>query len=72
MIKREIVEVEGYQFYYTYSDSNRYIVRDGVSYSEAYDPIEFDRTYTEGDPMEPETVASNAMEILDILTGGSE
>ena len=35
-----------------YSDSNRYVVRDGVSYSEACDPAEFGRTYTEGDIMD--------------------
>lgn len=47
------------EFTRTYSDANRYVVRDGVSYSEACDPAEFGRTYTEGDIMEddvsPET-----------------
>jgi len=40
------------EFTRTYSDANRYVVRDGVSYSEACDPAEFGRTYTEGDIME--------------------
>ena len=33
----------------TYSDEGRYVVRDGVSYSEACDPAEFGRIYIEGD-----------------------
>lgn len=32
-----------------YSNTNHYVVRDGVSYSEACDPAEFGRSYTEGD-----------------------
>lgn len=68
MIKTEQFEIDGRQFTRTYSDSGRYVVRDGVSYSEACDPAEFDRTYTEGDVM-PDT-ESNAEEILDIILGG--
>lgn len=37
-----------------YSDAGRYVVRDGESYSEACDPAEYGRTYTEGDLMPPE------------------
>lgn len=59
-----------------YSDSGRYVVRDGVSYSEACDPAEFGRTYEEGDYMPPEEreqeEEAKATEILDILLGGSE
>lgn len=33
----------------TYSDENRYVVRDGNFYAEAIDPEELDRTYTEGE-----------------------
>lgn len=42
----------------TYSDENRYVVREGVSYSEACDPAEFNRIYTEGDliPTEEEII----------------
>ena len=52
-----------------YSDSHRYVVRDGVSYSEACDPAEFGRTYTEGDIMDEDE--SEAEEIVDILLGGA-
>ena len=40
------------QFTKTYSDAGRYVVRDGISYSEACDPSEFNRQYTEGEFME--------------------
>ena len=33
----------------TYSDANRYVVRDGIEYYDAWDPAEFGRTYTEGE-----------------------
>ena len=38
MIKTEHLTINGRAFVRTYSDSNRYVVRDGVEYSEAYDP----------------------------------
>ena len=48
MIKTEIIELNGKKFNKTYSDSGMMIERDGVQYSEAIDPIEFDdRVYTE-------------------------
>ena len=57
----------------TYSDAGRAVVRDGVSYSEACDPAEFGRTYTEGDilPMDDSDTSDKA-EAFDILTGVSE
>lgn len=58
------------EFTRTYSNANRYVVRDGVSYSEACDPAEFGRTYTEGDVMPAEE--SEVEEILDILLGGAD
>ena len=64
------------EFTRTYSNANRYVVRDGVSYSEACDPAEFGRTYIEGDIMpsdESETSdISDKAEAYDILTGVSE
>lgn len=68
MIKVEHFEINGKRFTRTYSDSGRYVVRDGVSYESAEDPAEFGRTYTEGDLMP--TDESDASEILDILMGG--
>ena len=57
----------------TYSDAGRAVVRDGVSYSEACDPAEFGRTYTEGEllPVD-DSETSDKAEAFDILTGVSE
>lgn len=65
------------EFTRTYSDANRCVVRDGVSYSEACDPAEFGRTYVEGDvmddtdPSEDPTLTDKA-EAYDILMGEEE
>lgn len=57
----------------TYSDSNRYVVRDGVSYSEACDPAEFGRRYTEGDILPTDdSDTSDKAEAYDILMGAQE
>ena len=69
MIITETYMLNGREFTRTYSDANRYVVRDGIEYSEANDPSEFGRTYTEGDVMED---TSDAEEIVNILTGVSE
>lgn len=52
MIQTEKIEIGGREFIRTYSDENRYVVREGVAYSEAVDPIDSGREYTEGDIME--------------------
>jgi hypothetical protein len=49
MIKTETREINGRMFDYTYSDAGYMIERDGVEYSEAYDPAGSGRTYTETD-----------------------
>lgn len=49
MIKTESYEINGTQFVRTYSDENRYVVREGISYIEANDIASLNRTYTEGD-----------------------
>lgn len=69
MIVQEHFDVNGRDFIRTCSDAGRYVVRDGVAYSEACDPAELGRTYTEGDAMPP--VETEAGEILDILLGGA-
>ena len=43
MIVQEHFDVNGRDFIRTTSDSGRYVVRDGVSYSEACDPAESQR-----------------------------
>lgn len=72
MIVQEHFDVSGRDFVRTYSDAGRYVVRDGESYSEACDPAEFGRTYTEGELMPPEDIAAQAEEVLNILMGVSE
>lgn len=70
-IVQEHFDVNGRDFIRTYSDENRYVVRDGEQYSEACDPAEFGRTYTEGSLM-PDDEEITAEEIVDILTGEEE
>ena len=49
MIKSETITINGRTFDRTYSDANRMIRQDGTGavYSEAYDPADSGRTYTE-------------------------
>lgn len=55
MIVKENIEISGKAFVKTYSDAGFYIKRDGVRYSEAIDPADIPRTYTETDePIESE------------------
>lgn len=54
MIITERFTINGREFIRTYSDVGRYVVREGISYSEANDPAEFGRVYTEGDLMPAE------------------
>lgn len=68
MIVTENFKVGERDFIRTYSDAGRYVVRDGVEYSEACDPAEFGRQYTEGDLMPVDD--SEAAEILNIILGG--
>ena len=76
MKRQDHFDVNGRDFIRTVSDSGRYVVRDGVPYSEACDPAEFGRTYTEGDLMpdeerDMEELADKA-EAYDILMGAQE
>lgn len=67
MIVQTHFDVNGRDFIRTVSNSGRYVVRDGVSYSEACDPAEFGRQYTEGDLI-PDDELPEA-ELLNILLG---
>lgn len=51
MIKSETITINGRAFVRTYSDANRMIRQDGTGniYSEAVDPLNSGRTYTETD-----------------------
>lgn len=56
MIKTELIMVDGRQLRRTWSDVGFMIERDGAMYSEAVDPVEFDRVYMETDTLvEPES-----------------
>lgn len=70
MIVVETFYINEHEFIRTYSDAGRYVVRDGIEYSEACDPAEFGRTYTEGDVIDDGSDAE-AEEIVDILLGGA-
>ena len=73
MIKTEQLTINNKQFTKTYSDAGFMIERDGVQYSEAIDPSEFGRTYTETDiPVEaekqsPEPKAETDLTVSDTL-----
>lgn len=67
MIITEQLTINNRQFTKTYSDSGFYIEHDGAQYSEAIDPAEFGRTYTETDiPIEGEgdLTVTDALEML--------
>lgn len=49
MIQTENITINNTDFDRTYSDAGFYIERDGVKYSEAVDPKDSERTYTETD-----------------------
>ena len=72
MIKTEQFYIGERLFNRVYSTTGRYVVRDGISYSEACDPAEFGRIYTEGDLMPDDErgdeLAAKA-EAYDILVG---
>ena len=56
MIIQTTKEINGVMYAYAYSDSGYMIERDGVRYSEAVDPLNSGRVYTETDePIEIET-----------------
>lgn len=73
MIQTETFEKNGRTLVRTYSDTGYRIRQDGtgVVYSEAVDPAEMGRTYTETEELVPDTELS-AEEALNIITGVSE
>ena len=74
MIVTENIIINGKEFKKTYSDEGRYVVRDGVSYSEAVDPAGTDRQYEEGDyiPTEEDNELAEKAAAYDILMGVNE
>ena len=75
MIQTENIIINGRQLTRTYSDSGHYIQRDGVRYTEAIDPADSGRTYTETDvPIEGTamTETEEKAAAYDILMGVAE
>ena len=75
MIIQTTKEINGVLYDYTYSDSGNMIERDGVRYSEAVDPLDSGRLYTETEEpaevgMREETVEDYkaALQILGVET----
>lgn len=69
MIKTEHVTIDGIDFVRTYSDADCYVVRDEIAYVEAYDPAEYGRTYTEGDPIAEEITEADYAQAGRIMLG---
>lgn len=75
MIKTESLTINGKSFVRTYSDSGYMVERDGIRYSEAIDPAELNRTYTETDePIDGEDMTETEMKAAayDILVGDAK
>ena len=75
MIKTELITVDNRQLRRTWSDVGFMIERDGAQYSEAVDPMDSGRTYTETKvPMETEPMTETEEKAMayDILTGVAE
>ena len=75
MIVKENMEIGGRVFVKTYSDAGVYIERAGLRYSEAIDPADIPRTYTETDepisPAEEPDETKLKSDAYDYLTGRS-
>ena len=66
MIVQKTKEINGVVYDYAYSESGYMIERDGVRYSEAVDPIDSRRLYTETD--EPIDVGTKEETVEDYKT----
>ena len=75
MIKSETITINGRTFVRTYSDANRMIKQDGTGavYSEAYDPADSGRTYTETEAeIATEADSEDYKTACEIITGEIE
>ena len=70
MIKKEYYKTleDGTVLVRTYSDSNHYIIQDGtgIEYSEAIDPENMNRTYTESEKIIKEDSITKESELEDV------
>lgn len=51
MVITETITLNGTEYVRNHSDEGYYIERDGVKYSDAIDPVGYDRYYTETDEL---------------------
>lgn len=75
MIKIEIITINDKEFQHTYSDEGYMIERDGIVYSDAIDPIDSGRIYTETtEKINPEELSEIELkaQAYDILIGEAE
>ena len=75
MVIKTTKTINGVTYDYTYSDAGMMIERDGVRYSEAVDPLDSGRVYTETDePVAREGMTETEEKALayDIITGVAE
>ena len=70
MIIQTTKEINGVVYDYAYSDSGYMIERDGVLYSEAVDPLDSGRVYTETD--EPIDMGTGEATVEDYQTALNE
>ena len=63
MIYTETVTINGKQYMHTYSDTYT-ILRDGVEYDEAIDPVDSRRTYSESTTLKTDISAEDALKII--------
>lgn len=70
MIIQTTKEINGVMYAYAYSDSGFMIERDGVRYSEAVDPLDSGRVYTETD--EPIDMGTDEVTVEDYQTALNE
>lgn len=70
MVKKEYYKTleDGTVLVRTYSDSNHYIIQDGtgIEYSEAIDPENMNRTYTESEKIIKEESITEESELEDV------
>lgn len=63
MIYTETVTINGKQYMHTYSDTYT-ILRDGVEYDDAMDPVDSGRTYSESTTFKTDISAEDALKII--------
>lgn len=70
MIKKEYYKTleDGTVLVRTYSDSNHYIIQDGtgIEYSEAIDPENMNRTYTESEKVIEDSINSSESQLEEV------